>query len=169
MRYCDGRFLNDQFFCLFVHNTIQRHHNNSQGNFFFNSDKFIGKNPPSVEDLKKQLNDGDARCVQTLRYFSRNIKGSDNFWRARQDDLEAWVAHHVSRGRGPWLFHVQKIADEKWNRLSSCEVKLFQSVQWTTLTQLTHLKRRQLCPLLAKSQHCGAFLNTTRNPGSQAH
>jgi hypothetical protein len=99
MRYCDGRFLNDQFFCLFVHNTIQRHHNNSQGNFFFNSDKFIGKNPPSVEDLKKQLNDGDARHVQTLRYFSRNIKGSDNFWRARQDDLEAWVAHHVSRGR----------------------------------------------------------------------
>jgi len=35
MRYYDGRFLNDQFFCLFVHNTIQRHHNNSQGNFFF--------------------------------------------------------------------------------------------------------------------------------------
>ena len=99
MRYYDGRFLNDQFFCLFVHNTIQRHHNNSQGNFFFNGDKFIGKNPPSVEDLKKQLNDGDARHVQTLRYFSRNIKGSDNFWRARQDDLEAWVAHHVSRGR----------------------------------------------------------------------
>jgi len=35
-------------------------------------------------------------------------------------------------------------------------------------TQLTHLKRRQLCPLLAKYQHCGAFLNTTRNPGMSA-
>ena len=114
MRYYDGRFLNDQFFCLFVHNTMQRHHNNSQGNFFFNSDKFIGKNPPTIEDLKNQLKNGDASYVQMLRYFSRNIKGSDNFWRARQDDLEAWVAHHVSRGRGPPTFFMTFSCAENW-------------------------------------------------------
>ncbi len=55
LRYYDGRFLEDSLFGLFLYNTIQRHTNNSKGNFFFKSDRFIGKNPPTNQQLKKQL------------------------------------------------------------------------------------------------------------------
>ena len=52
LRYYDGQFLEDPLFGLFLYNTIQRHTNNSEGNFFFKSDRFIGKNPPTVQELK---------------------------------------------------------------------------------------------------------------------
>lgn len=114
LRYYDGRFLNDQFFTMFVHNTIQRHINNSQGNFFFNNDKFIGSNPPSITTLKRKLREGDMTFINMLRYFSRNIKGSDNYWRARTSDLEAWIQHHIARGRGPPTFFMTFSCAENW-------------------------------------------------------
>ncbi len=55
LRYYDRRFLEDSLFGLFLSNTIQRHTNNSEGNFFFKSDHFIGKNPPTVQELKNSL------------------------------------------------------------------------------------------------------------------
>ncbi len=55
MQYYNGRFLEDPLFGLFLYNTIQRHTNNSKGYFFFKSDRFIDKNPPTVQDLKIQL------------------------------------------------------------------------------------------------------------------
>ena len=53
LQYYNGQFLEDPLFGLFLYNTIQRHTNNSEGNFFFKSDRFIGKNPPTVQELKK--------------------------------------------------------------------------------------------------------------------
>lgn len=114
LRYYDGRFLNDQFFTLFVYNTIQRHLNNTSGNFFFKSDRFIGKDPPTIEKLKRKLRQGDIRYIQMLRYYARNIKGSDNYWRARTEDLEAWIQHHISRGRGPPTFFITFSCAEYW-------------------------------------------------------
>ena len=55
LQYFDGRFLNDPLFGLFLYNTMQRHSNNSEGIFFLASDQFIGQNPPTVQELKKQL------------------------------------------------------------------------------------------------------------------
>jgi hypothetical protein len=55
LQYYDGQILEDPLFGSFLYNTIQRHTNNSKGNFFFKSDRFIGKNPPTVQELKKQL------------------------------------------------------------------------------------------------------------------
>ena len=55
LQYYDGRFLEDSLFELFLYNTIQRHTNNSEGDFFFKSDCFIGRNPPTVQELIKQL------------------------------------------------------------------------------------------------------------------
>ena len=52
MRYHDGGFLEDQIFLLFIFNAMECHTNNYQGSFFFNNDKLIGKNPPTVEELK---------------------------------------------------------------------------------------------------------------------
>jgi hypothetical protein len=56
--------------------------------FFFNSDQFIGKNPPTIQELKKQLKNKDTRYMNKLRHFSRNIKGGYNFWRSRTKDLK---------------------------------------------------------------------------------
>ncbi len=101
LRYYDGQFLEDSLFGLFLYNTLQRHASNREGNFFLASDRFIGRNPPTVQELQRQLELKNTRYINMLRYFARNIKGSDNYWRARTDDLEQWISHHVGKGHGP--------------------------------------------------------------------
>ncbi len=49
-----------------------------------------------------------------LRYFARNIKGSDNYWRARTDDLEQWINHHVGKGHGPPTFFITLSCGKNW-------------------------------------------------------
>lgn len=114
LRYYDGRFLQDSLFGLFLYNTIQRHSSNSEGNFFLSSDRFIGRNPPTIEDLQRQVMQKNCRYVSMLRYFARNIKGSDNYWRSRTDDLEQWINHHVGRGHGPPTFFITLSCAENW-------------------------------------------------------
>jgi hypothetical protein len=55
LQYYDGQFLDDSLFGLSLYNVIQQHTNNKEGNFFFKSDRFIGKDPPTMEQLKRQL------------------------------------------------------------------------------------------------------------------
>jgi hypothetical protein len=55
LQYYDGQFLEDSLFGLFLYNTIQRHTNNIKGDFSFQSDRFIDIKPPTVQELKKQL------------------------------------------------------------------------------------------------------------------
>jgi hypothetical protein len=93
---------------------MQRHSNNSEGNFFLASDRFIGRNPPTVQELKKQLQKKDTRYINMLRYFARNIKGSDNYWRSKTDDLEHWINHHVVIGHGPPTFFITLSCAENW-------------------------------------------------------
>ena len=114
LRYFDGRFLDDSLFGLSLYNTIQRHTNNKEGNFFFNSDRFIGKNPPTVQELKQQLRNKDTKYISMLRHFSRNIKGGDNFWRSKTEDLKHWITHHIARGHGPPTFFVTLSCAENW-------------------------------------------------------
>ncbi len=50
-----------------------------------------------------------------LRYFAQNIKGSNNYWRSRANDLEQWINHHVSRGHGlPTFFITLSCAKNCW-------------------------------------------------------
>ncbi len=49
-----------------------------------------------------------------LRSFSRNIKGSDDFWRSRTKDLQHWITHHVARGHGPLAFFITLSCAENW-------------------------------------------------------
>jgi hypothetical protein len=93
---------------------MQRHSNNSEGIFFLASDRFIGQNPPTVQELKKQLQKKDTRYINMLRYFARNIKGSDNYWRSKTDDLEHWINHHVGIGHGPPTFFITLSCAENW-------------------------------------------------------
>ena len=101
-------------FSLFVFNSIERHENNREGSYFFTSGRFLGKNPPTLEELKDRLRDGDDAYIQILRYYARNIKGSDNYWRAKTQEIESWIQHHVSRGRGPPTFFITFSCAENW-------------------------------------------------------
>jgi hypothetical protein len=49
-----------------------------------------------------------------LRHFSRNIKGSDNYWRSRTKDLQHWIMHHVARGHAPPTFFITLSCAENW-------------------------------------------------------
>jgi hypothetical protein len=49
-----------------------------------------------------------------LRYFARNIKGSDNYWHSRTDHLEQWINHHVGRGHSPPTFFITLSCAENW-------------------------------------------------------
>ncbi len=97
-----------------MYNTIQRHASNREGSFFLTSDRFIEKNPPTVQELQRQLELENTRYINMLRYFARNIKGNDNYWRARTNDLEQWINHHVGKGRGPPTFFITLSCAKNW-------------------------------------------------------
>jgi hypothetical protein len=63
LQYYDGRFLEDSLFGLSLYNTVQRHSSNSEGNFFPASDRFIERNPPTVQELQRQLQLKDTRYI----------------------------------------------------------------------------------------------------------
>jgi hypothetical protein len=114
LQYYDGCFFEDSLFGLFLYNTVQRHSSNSEGNFFLASDQFIGRNPPTVQELQRQLQQKNTCYINMLRYFAQNIKGSDNYWHSHTNNLEQWINHHVSRGHGPPTFFITLSCDKNW-------------------------------------------------------
>jgi hypothetical protein len=114
LQYYDGQFLDDCLFGLSLYNVIQQHTNNREGNFFFDSDQFIRKNPPTVEQLKRQLENKNTKYISMLRHFARKIRGSDNFWRSKTKDLQHWITHHIARGDGPPTFFITLSCAENW-------------------------------------------------------
>jgi hypothetical protein len=101
-------------FGLSLYNVIQQHTNNKDGNFFFNSDQFITKDPLTVEQLKRQLENKNTKYKSMLRHFARNIRGSDNFWRSNPEDLKHLITHHIARGNGPPKFFITLSCTENW-------------------------------------------------------
>ena len=117
LRYQDGRFINDQMFCLYVFNMLQRHTNNSQGNFFYKNKHFLGASeglPPTVEELQQQIQRGDLTYLYKLRYLAKQIRGSDSYWRGKTEELEAWIDFHISRGHGPPTHFITLSCAENW-------------------------------------------------------
>ena len=70
LQYYDGRFLDDSLFGLFLYNMVQRLSSNSEGNFFLASDRFIGKNPPTVQELQRLILRKNCCYINMLRYFA---------------------------------------------------------------------------------------------------
>jgi hypothetical protein len=101
-------------FGLSLYNVIQQHTNKKEGNFFFNSDQFIGKDPSTVEQLKRQLENKNTKYISMLRHFARNIRGSDNFWRSKTKDLKHLITHHIARGDGPPMFFITLSCTKNW-------------------------------------------------------
>lgn len=114
LRYEDGRFSSDQVFTLYVHNYMVRHDNNSQGRWFFQGERFLGKNPPTLNELKCQIRDGNFTFIDKLRYFASEIRGSDNYWRAKTRELNAWIDYHVSCNHGPPTHFITFSCAENW-------------------------------------------------------
>jgi hypothetical protein len=114
IHYYDGRFQSDQLFTLYVFNTIQRHDNNKNGGYFFTDKNWLGKNPPSLEELKDQIRNGEFKFVSKLRYFAQQIRGSDAFWRSKTNELESWIDFHVSRHHGPPTHFITLTCAENW-------------------------------------------------------
>ncbi len=99
---------------LFLYNMIRRHASNREGNFFLDLDRFIGRNPPTVQELQRQLELKNTRYINMLRYFARNSKGSDNYWCTCTDDLEQWINHHVGKGHGPPTLFIIYSCSKNW-------------------------------------------------------
>ena len=95
-------------------NSIERHENNRQGSYFSPAEKFLGQNSPTIEELTEKLKAGDDKCIQMLRYYTLNNKGSNNYWIAKTQELESWIQHHISRGRGPPIFFITLSCAEIW-------------------------------------------------------
>ena len=90
VRYHDGRFVNEQLFCLYALNMVQRHINNTQGNYFYKDDNWLGAGSgflPTIEGLRTQIENGDYRFIKKLQYLARGIRGSDSIWRGKQEEL----------------------------------------------------------------------------------
>ncbi len=49
-----------------------------------------------------------------LRHFARKIRGSDNFWRSKTEDLKHWITDHIARGDGPPTFFITLSCTENW-------------------------------------------------------
>ena len=117
LRYHDGRFVNDQMFSLYVLNMLQRHTNNTQGNYFYRDENFLGASsrlPPTVEDLRDQVANGDYTYIKKLCYLAKGIRGSDSYWRGKTEELESWIDFHISRGHGPPTHFVTLSCAENW-------------------------------------------------------
>lgn len=93
---------------------LQRHINNTQGNYFYNSEHFLGKNPPTVEQLQAQMRRGDFTYLGKLRYLAKGIRGSDSFWRGKTSELESWIDHHIGAGHGPPTHFITLSCAENW-------------------------------------------------------
>jgi hypothetical protein len=104
LQYFDGRLLNDSLFGSSSYITIQQHMNNREGNFSSTLTVSLGNPPPTIQELKQQLRNKDTKYISMLRHFSRNIKGGDNFWQSKTEDLKHWITHHVTRGHGLPMF-----------------------------------------------------------------
>lgn len=115
LKYYDGRFQRDQLFTLYAFNMIQRHDNNSGGNFFVNSPSFVGREPPTVEDLKRDVANGNTKYVNVLQYYSASkIRGSDSYWRGKTEELKTWIDYHVAEKHGPPTMFVTLSCAENW-------------------------------------------------------
>jgi hypothetical protein len=95
----DGRFARDKLWCFFTLNYIYRHRNMSQSRFFVKD--FLGEEPPTLEELKEQISNGNMEFVDKLMYYSKNVSGSAAYWRSKKAELYSWINHHIETGAGP--------------------------------------------------------------------
>jgi len=105
---------------------VQRHENNGRGNFFVNSPNLVGPSPPTVEELKEAVSNGDDKFINVLQYYSGgSIKGSDAYWRAKTHELKTWIDFMISIQAGaPNIFLTFSCAEHWWKDLMRLLVRM---------------------------------------------
>ena len=94
-------------------NYQHRRRNQAGGNWFVG--KFLKDAPPTLEQLKKDLGKGKTDSVDHMIYYSKNVRGSDGYWRAKKAELYTWINYHVDMGHGtPTLFVTLSCAEYFW-------------------------------------------------------
>jgi len=113
LRYFDNRFQNDPMWCFYALNFVQRHRNKKSGGFFLKD--FVTDKPPTLEELKERIRNGDTKFISQLQHFSGKLEGSDAYWRKMRAELFSWINHHVEVGNGPpTIFMTLSCAEYFW-------------------------------------------------------
>ena len=111
--YKDGRFAKDKAFCFYALNYLMRRRNQSQGSFYVN--KFNNGGPVSLSTLKENIENGDKKFIEKVSYFSKQIVGSNAFWRLQREKVYSWINQMVESGHGgPNLFITLSCAEYHW-------------------------------------------------------
>ena len=113
LSYEDGRFCTSKTWSFYMMDVIQRDKNNKDGNYVIKSGQF-GKDFQTLDDLLKKIDNGDMSWINMIRNYSHRIRGSDNYWRSKKYELEAWIRHHVSKKNGPPTLFITLSCAENW-------------------------------------------------------
>ena len=113
LRFQDGRFQKDKFFCFYALNYITRHRNASSSNFFVRD--FNKGGPETLEELQESIASGDTSFVNRITHMNQHVKGSTPFWHKKRGEIYAWINHHVQEGSGPPMFFITlSCAEHYW-------------------------------------------------------
>lgn len=111
--YEDGRFAKDKIFTFFAMNYIIRRRNSSSGKWFV--DSWQNNCPETLEELLKDIDNGNTSFINSLTYYTKRVKGSSAYWLQKRSELYTWINHHVEAGHGaPTFFITLSCAEHFW-------------------------------------------------------
>ena len=102
--YKDGRFARDPMWSFFTLNYSSRRKNQSSGGYFVNG--FFKDGPKTLDKLQENIASGDTSWIDCISYFSKSVKGSPGYWRAKRNEVFSWINHHMEEGNGPPSFFI---------------------------------------------------------------
>jgi hypothetical protein len=102
--YEDCRFARDKMWAFCALNYLARHTNQNSGGFFVES--FFKQGPKTLEELQEQVSSGNLSWLNSISYFSMRVTGSAAYWRARKNEVFAWINHHLEEKHGPPSFFI---------------------------------------------------------------
>jgi len=87
--------------------------NQSSGSFFVN--KWYNEGEKSLEEIQKELQNGNTSWLDRITYFTQKVRGSPQYWRTRRAEVYTWINHHVNIGNGaPNFFITLSCAEYQW-------------------------------------------------------
>jgi hypothetical protein len=111
--YEDGRFARDKQFSFMAENYILRKRNSSSGRYYVT--KFHTHGPTNLEELKEQIEEGNNSFVNSLLYYLKSVKGSNQYWKTKRSELYSWINHHAEvNNKVPMYFITLSCAEYLW-------------------------------------------------------
>ena len=144
IRYQDGRFEKHRIWSLYTDNWLKRNDNGSNGGFFLKT--FVGENPPTLQQLKVRIKEGDTTFISKIQHFSAKIRGSPAYWRLQRQHLTTWMYYHAAHKHGPpTLFMTFSCAENHWGDLANILVDRVAAYDSIKADQLRQRNFRAMC------------------------